>query len=368
MAVRVTPLDDLIEESVRDLDASATWVALRTSCAWMDALDTIIWRYRELTPPFLTDYHRTKPSSSSPLRRDLYEAQGARCAYCLSALAPLGTLPGIITAEDATRIVYVAQPRFIPGGIVKRDIAEDAPDQWGVRHLWDAPQLDHRIPVSRGGPGVRENLCYACTWCNQCKKQRTAEEFALYPDDPVSRFERDCGTPSRVAYALLRIEQVMALAPKRGADYLAARRTANIMSDLSGNTTRALIYMSSTWRWRESYVTIKAHLKRADAAIHELATAIDGHVSEDDVELPDMLAPSEGSERVSGILADPRTAGREQLELVGSLQQWIAGALAALEQLEGRRGYRATISMHLECALKGVVDLEQRMRQVRVRA
>jgi 5-methylcytosine-specific restriction endonuclease McrA len=48
------------------------------------------------------------------------------------------------------------------------------------------PNIDHRIPVSRGRDDRLENLALACRTCNYRKGVRTAEEFARYPDDPIT--------------------------------------------------------------------------------------------------------------------------------------------------------------------------------------
>jgi hypothetical protein len=55
------------------------------------------------------------------------------------------------------------------------------------------PNIDHRIPVSRGGDDRLENLALACRTCNYRKGGRTAEEFARYPDDPISALARVLG-------------------------------------------------------------------------------------------------------------------------------------------------------------------------------
>jgi 5-methylcytosine-specific restriction endonuclease McrA len=48
------------------------------------------------------------------------------------------------------------------------------------------PNIDHRIPVSRGGDDSLENLALVCRTCNQRKGVRTVEEFARCPDDPIT--------------------------------------------------------------------------------------------------------------------------------------------------------------------------------------
>jgi len=41
-------------------------------------------------------------------------------------------------------------------------------------------QIDHKIPVSRGGGHTRDNVCLACPRCNMSKKAKTSEEFLAY--------------------------------------------------------------------------------------------------------------------------------------------------------------------------------------------
>lgn len=37
--------------------------------------------------------------------------------------------------------------------------------------------VDHKIPLSRGGPDSRENMVCACIGCNKLKADKTVEEF-----------------------------------------------------------------------------------------------------------------------------------------------------------------------------------------------
>ena len=48
------------------------------------------------------------------------------------------------------------------------------------------PELDHKIPVSRGGADTLENLVFACRRCNQRKSMRTEAEFRASPDDAIT--------------------------------------------------------------------------------------------------------------------------------------------------------------------------------------
>lgn len=38
-------------------------------------------------------------------------------------------------------------------------------------------EVDHRIPLSRGGKHSADNLCIACRWCNRSKGVKTADEY-----------------------------------------------------------------------------------------------------------------------------------------------------------------------------------------------
>jgi len=41
-------------------------------------------------------------------------------------------------------------------------------------------ELDHKIPVSRGGTNWPSNMAWTCTTCNRDKHNKTAEEFKLW--------------------------------------------------------------------------------------------------------------------------------------------------------------------------------------------
>lgn len=66
---------------------------------------------------------------------------------------------------------------------------EDINDLWhkqdGCCYYCDLPvfglyHVDHKQPLSRGGPDKLENLAIACPFCNVSKKDKTEEEFADY--------------------------------------------------------------------------------------------------------------------------------------------------------------------------------------------
>lgn len=37
--------------------------------------------------------------------------------------------------------------------------------------------MDHKIPISRGGPDCLDNMVCSCKPCNELKRDRTVEEF-----------------------------------------------------------------------------------------------------------------------------------------------------------------------------------------------
>src|SRR5690242_16639269 len=103
--------------------------------------------FAALNPPYIGRSCRPAKISNSRRRR-IYAQQRGTCYYCDRPLAPLGK-QSKLSANDV-------------------------------------PQLDHKVPVSRGGDGADDNLCYACRVCNQHKSCRTADEWLKYPRDAVS--------------------------------------------------------------------------------------------------------------------------------------------------------------------------------------
>lgn len=53
-------------------------------------------------------------------------------------------------------------------------------------------EIEHVIPVSRGGSNDLENLVWACRPCNRLKRTMTGDEFrARYPKGALSRYAKD---------------------------------------------------------------------------------------------------------------------------------------------------------------------------------
>lgn len=72
-------------------------------------------------------YKRARPSVSPALRREIFERDGRVCSYCASGAGPF--------------------------------------------------DIDHVIPVCRGGASSAENLCVACATCNRSKGGRLLQEW-----------------------------------------------------------------------------------------------------------------------------------------------------------------------------------------------
>lgn len=159
-----------------------------------------------LDPPYRVpaDQRGRRRWLSLEVRERIYEQQGGHCYLYGCELLPLpiwsGSRPTIGSEERIRR-------RRSHSDLLIMDPKE--------RHL-DAdpglPQLDHRIPLVRGGTGELENLAYACRPCNQRKGVMTEAEFRLYPDDPISRL----GLPIVWIELMLRMEE-------RGYDWTAHR-------------------------------------------------------------------------------------------------------------------------------------------------
>ncbi len=114
-----------------------------------------------LDPPYGPTHSRFKLAQAT--RERIYGRQEGRCYYCDHDLLPLD-----VHGKGYDRLSATARS--------------------STRHWWeDIPELDHKVPISRGGQHTPDNLCYACRDCNQRKSYRTPEEFACMPNDPISR-------------------------------------------------------------------------------------------------------------------------------------------------------------------------------------
>lgn len=151
------------------------WKLDRVTTPW----ETIKQLFLELQPPVTGSMRNTQIPRSA--RNEIYTQQGGRCFYCARELLPLTAHSRKLSTDgksDIGHMLWSQRYNFADSGI---------------------PELDHKVPASRGGNDSRENLCYACRRCNQIKGVRTLEEFAAMPNDTLSRIDLD---PETVTAAL----------------------------------------------------------------------------------------------------------------------------------------------------------------------
>lgn len=76
--------------------------------------------------------------------------------------ARMAKAEGSHTKKDILELIYLQEYRCAYCGIT----------------LYDDYQVDHIMPISRGGANSPDNLCIACGDCNNSKKNKTPEEWA----------------------------------------------------------------------------------------------------------------------------------------------------------------------------------------------
>jgi 5-methylcytosine-specific restriction endonuclease McrA len=126
-------------------------------------------RFIALTPPYVRERGSRRYEVARSIRHAIYAAQEGCCAYCGRQIDVQGA-PGTVAC---------------PCENCRHRRGDTAPS--AMFFHCRRGELDHRTPRCRGGGDERANLWYACTECNQRKHTRTAEEFARYPDDPVTQ-------------------------------------------------------------------------------------------------------------------------------------------------------------------------------------
>jgi len=99
-------------------------------------------------------------------RQRIYDSQNGRCYYCSRQMLPLSS-----RFQDLYGLSQLDRMTNEERRTVERNI----------------PELDHMIPISRGGTHALDNLVYACRDCNQYKEMRTPAEFTARPNDVVTR-------------------------------------------------------------------------------------------------------------------------------------------------------------------------------------
>jgi len=155
-----------------------------------------------LDPPYTREAERGARVGISRLR-EMFARQQGRCAYCDVELLSLDDpyLPPIEhrEAQKAARQVlstmYSKYASYDPvTGRLVEDMWRETAEYQRAKALDDAwqpvrlrrPNVEHVVPIRRGGDDRLDNLVLACYDCNQLKGLRTGEEFRQVPDDPVT--------------------------------------------------------------------------------------------------------------------------------------------------------------------------------------
>ena len=65
--------------------------------------------------------------------------------------------------------------------------------------------VDHKIPISRGGPDCRDNMICSCEPCNHLKGNRTAEEFrGLISNIPYDLMQKEPKYRAAIRFGMIR--------------------------------------------------------------------------------------------------------------------------------------------------------------------
>lgn len=139
-------------------------------------------------------------------KREMFSRQKGRCAYCDVELVSLDD-PYLPPSEHreaqkaAQAILSAMHGQYasydpMTGRLVEdmwRETAEyqrakALDDEWQPMRL-RRPNVEHVVPIRRGGGESLDNLVLACYDCNQRKGLRTGDEFRRMPDDPITRLD-----------------------------------------------------------------------------------------------------------------------------------------------------------------------------------
>lgn len=136
----------LIREA--DLAAIGEW----TASIWGKGNSQIV-RYRTVpnAPPNLPSHKRAKPAyPPANMKRQLLERDGFNCRFC-----------GIPVIDPVVRKkIRRAYPQALRWGNENKNDEQ----HWAFQCMW--LQLDHLVPLSRGGETSLENLVVTCGPCN----------------------------------------------------------------------------------------------------------------------------------------------------------------------------------------------------------
>jgi hypothetical protein len=89
-------------------------------------------------------------------------------------------------ATNANGRNYAARKRQASGVHAAGDVLRQLASQgwrcyWCVADVAAKYQVDHLLPLARGGSNGRENIVIACAFCNQSRSDRLADEWPQNP-------------------------------------------------------------------------------------------------------------------------------------------------------------------------------------------
>lgn len=108
----------------------------------------------------------------------MQEARGDRCSACADVRSA-----AILRTSRSARKHYLKQFKFDPYIVLERDKWKcylcgcDTPKALRGTMKPNAPEVDHVIPISRGGVHSEANTRCACRHCNNQKKSKTPDEY-----------------------------------------------------------------------------------------------------------------------------------------------------------------------------------------------
>jgi hypothetical protein len=196
---RLDASSELTDTDRRRVYAVALAVARHPPETWAQ-IQTL---FLALDPPYTQDAQRGARIGIVQ-KRQMFARQQGCCAYCdIELLSPDDPyLPPIEHREAqkaAQQILSEMQSRYASydpkTGRLTEDMWHETAEYQRAKALDDAwqpvrvrrPNVEHVVPIRRGGNDRLDNLVLACYDCNQQKGLRTGEEFRRMPGDPISR-------------------------------------------------------------------------------------------------------------------------------------------------------------------------------------
>lgn len=129
-------------------------------------------------------YRAKDPEAARQKERDYYARTKERRRKQAREKYERQKLDPVWREREWARLNYLNRLRYDHVGGVSKDVAEYAmmlrkePCEYCGTLV--AGEIDHVIPLSRGGLHERENLAPCCRSCNRSKRDKTAEEFIAW--------------------------------------------------------------------------------------------------------------------------------------------------------------------------------------------